>query len=363
MYLPALMSGIVSVLAACSAVPQDKASDTFLRADTTGSAMDAVEEERAQDSSSPGSSEDSSAPSPAPVSTPDTDPDASYDSGSVAESVVPPVPVSGIWLTCSTKRTAPLSAHVRCDLMQDDRLADIRDHTIEWVVRGAGSPPSEDGDTTASRTWILTPNKETSLEAGLRGFRARAILRSAGGRFETNEADSGAEVLLNLVHNGSFEIEASRAYGNYEFTYVKQEELSHWVIEPIGNCRGALYLELHRNSGSVPSGHGTYFIDTDCGAGCEARIYQDLTTVPGAAYDLSFMAYNTVNSTSGGLLVGIDDKVHEISLKKSGVWKEFTLRVHATSELTRVSFEDAGAYDGQGPDIDHVRFVRVDDNP
>jgi predicted ribosomally synthesized peptide with SipW-like signal peptide len=134
-------------------------------------------------------------------------------------------------------------------------------------------------------------------------------------------------------------------------------------------------LEYHRNvAGSAESGQQYVELDSDWngheagpnGEPASVRIYQDVPTVSGKDYTLSFWFSrrpgadsantNKMRVTWGGAEVATNitgdatDGVHTN-------WKQYTYTVHATASTMKLAFEDIGTADSYGTYLDNVSLV------
>jgi hypothetical protein len=151
----------------------------------------------------------------------------------------------------------------------------------------------------------------------------------------------------NLVQNGSFE------------DYVQAK--GSWGIYPSGRgwTTGAAGVEI-RNSAVGAASDGNNFAELDTTA--NSSIYQDIATVVGQRYTLSFDYSNRSNTTlasngldwSFGSVVG--SAVDSLYNSTGGnVWRSYSVVLTATSTTTRLAFKATGTSDSLGTALDKVR--------
>ena len=156
-----------------------------------------------------------------------------------------------------------------------------------------------------------------------------------------------------MVQNGSFE-DPAIAEGGFSISDV-----------PVGWTSDSGFLIWHALLGFLAH-DGSQHIEMDAGGFGNTTIFQDLTTVEGTTYRLSFAVANRPDLEGGGpgpaqsrIEASWDGNVVLITERTEGTWKVFETFVVATSTTTRLQFRAAGAPDGLGDFLDNVRVVEV----
>jgi len=161
-------------------------------------------------------------------------------------------------------------------------------------------------------------------------------------------AVAGAAV-TELVTNGGFE-QPVVAAGHY----VNVSSIPGWAEAAPRNCG----IEIQNHVAGSPF-QGNQFTELD--SNCSTEIQQDLTTVPGRVYRLSFAfsarpgrgaADNILQVWWNGRL--IDTRQADGSGLADTAWQVFHYRVRATGAKTRLAFADAGVSNGYGTYLDAV---------
>ena len=113
---------------------------------------------------------------------------------------------------------------------------------------------------------------------------------------------------------------------------------------------------------------GSQHIEMDASTSGHTLVFQDLDTVPGTTYSLSFALSNRPDLPGGGLgparsqlEVRWDGGVVLTPMRTKGDWKVFETFVTATKERTRLQFRADGDPDGLGDFLDAVRVVLAPD--
>lgn len=159
----------------------------------------------------------------------------------------------------------------------------------------------------------------------------------------------------NLVANGSFE------------NYAQANQ--SWSIYSSGNdwATGAAGLEI-RNAVVGTAADGKNFAELDTTQ--NSTIYQDLNTVVGQSYVLTFSYSNrtgvAVDSNGLGWSFGdLSGATPVLAYNSTGnnVWNTFSITLTATSTLTRLSFSAQGTSDSYGTSLDNIRVVTADGQP
>jgi hypothetical protein len=161
-------------------------------------------------------------------------------------------------------------------------------------------------------------------------------------------AVAGAAV-RELVINGGFE-QPVVPHGTYRIF----PSIPGWTEAGPRTCG----IEIQNNVAGSPFEGNQY---TELDSNCATEIDQDLTTVPGRVYRLSFAfsarpgrgpADNILQVWWNGRL--IDTRQADGGGLKDNAWQVFHYRVRATGATTRLAFADAGVSDSYGTELDAV---------
>lgn len=151
-----------------------------------------------------------------------------------------------------------------------------------------------------------------------------------------------------LIVNGSFEEPALG--GN---TWNVFASIPGWTGTDCG-----IEIQSHSNAGAPDTGVQLVELDSHCSSG----MYQDVPTVPGFTYTLSFafspragIADNHLLVEWGGAPVA-DLTASGIGLPNTA-WQYFSYNVTATSETTRLQFNDASVSNSLGTYLDSVSLT------
>ncbi len=122
-------------------------------------------------------------------------------------------------------------------------------------------------------------------------------------------------------------------------------------------------LELMRGFNSWPAASGQQHAELD--GTVSTYVTQDIVTVPGSAYRLSYAFSprpNTISTENrlrvhwGGTIVATQGPVTGSS---TTIWTQYTHTLVATTSLTRVRFTDLGSSNGSGTFLDNVSLYRI----
>jgi choice-of-anchor C domain-containing protein len=176
---------------------------------------------------------------------------------------------------------------------------------------------------------------------------------------------------VNLVSNGSFE-DTAPPPTSYTTVYAGDSStIPGWtVVTPslYGTTGGSVDV-VAATYNSWGAQDGNYSIDLGGTSSEAGGLYQDVPTIPGAEYNLTYwtavngdQALNqphTMNVLVGGKLLTT------ISAESAGTplqWVQQTSTITATSTTTRLEFDDATPGDtNQGPALDNVSLTAIPD--
>ncbi|WP_437815453.1 DNRLRE domain-containing protein [Sorangium sp. So ce1078] len=152
----------------------------------------------------------------------------------------------------------------------------------------------------------------------------------------------------DIVTNGSFE-SPNVSRGNSSL----YSSISGWQ---------AAYgqIQIHDHSNGMNPAHGEQHVELD--ASSSSGIYQDLTTVPGATYQLrfAFAARPGTNASQNVLGVVWGGQPVATLTTASSAWVYYTYTLVASGATTRLQFNDLGISNGQGTLLDRVTVVAAD---
>jgi Protein of unknown function (DUF642) len=159
-----------------------------------------------------------------------------------------------------------------------------------------------------------------------------------------------------LVTNGGFELPsiATRSFA------IVHTPIPGWTEDAPRTCG----IEIQNHVAGSPF-EGKQFTELD--SNCSTEIHQDLATVKGRRYVLSFefsarpgrgAADNILQVWWNGRL--IDTEQADGTGLTSTAWRRFSFTVRATGATTRVAFADAGVSNSYGTYLDAVSVVPRD---
>lgn len=156
-----------------------------------------------------------------------------------------------------------------------------------------------------------------------------------------------------LVTNGGFELPPI-ATGTYAIFHAP---IPGWAENGPRTCG----IEIQNHVAGSPF-FGRQFTELD--SACSTGIHQDLATVRGERYRLTFEfsarpgtgpADNILQTWWNGRL--IDTEQADGTGLTNTVWRRFSFTVRATGSTTRLAFSDAGVSNGLGTYLDSVSVV------
>ena len=162
---------------------------------------------------------------------------------------------------------------------------------------------------------------------------------------------------LNLLTNGSFE---ANAVDNNRWTTFAATDVTGW--QSLNGERIEFWDSGHAG---VTSTDGSNHIELDYRGGTAGidAIYQDVQTVAGGVYQLSFDMRSrgaNFNSNDEAVVVewnGVKTKIDGYRASTTGEWTTITTQVTGTGSRDRLLFREsttAGASDGSGPLLDNI---------
>jgi choice-of-anchor C domain-containing protein len=174
----------------------------------------------------------------------------------------------------------------------------------------------------------------------------------------------------NIITNGSFET-TSAPTSTFSTVLAGDATIQGWtVVTPsmYGPSGGSVDLTAGAYNGWGTE-DGNYVIDLAGTSTEPGGLYQDVATIPGVEYSLSYWTavngdqtpgqQHMMNVVVGGVTVAT---VQALSAGTPLQWVQKTTTVTATSSTTRVEFDDATSGDTiQGPALDNVSMTAIPD--
>ncbi|KYF74947.1 sugar-binding protein [Sorangium cellulosum] len=152
----------------------------------------------------------------------------------------------------------------------------------------------------------------------------------------------------NIVTNGSFE-SPNVSSGNSS------------VYSSISGWQAAFgQIQVHDHTNGMNPAQGSQHVELD--AQSSSGIYQNLTTVPGATYELRFAFAARPGTSASHNVLGVTWGGQPVATltTASTAWVYYTYTVVASGTTTRLQFNDLGISDGLGTLLDHVTVVAAD---
>lgn len=178
---------------------------------------------------------------------------------------------------------------------------------------------------------------------------------------------------LNLIQNGSFETPDLPEDGFGWDIFESTINGLAWVVEWLNLSEGSpVPAELELQSGFYAASHGAQYAELDSnwnaapggpyfGEDTRVRVYQELTTVPGATYTVSYdfsalPRHNAATNILSVLLDGVEVANHSAdgSALTNTSWQTYSYSFVATSTSSIIGFADAGLADSFGTLLDNV---------
>lgn len=163
----------------------------------------------------------------------------------------------------------------------------------------------------------------------------------------------------NLILNGSFE---DSVYGTSIFNWhtlpVNSTAIDNWTVSG-----GAIdYIGIYWEASN-----GTHSIDLSAGSSGGIQLSQDITTVVGQDYEVTFdMAGNPAGPpVEKQMRVTIDSNIYDFSFNVTGCtrtdmgWETNSLIFTATDTTTSLKFANIGASTAYGAALDNVKMAPV----
>jgi hypothetical protein len=186
----------------------------------------------------------------------------------------------------------------------------------------------------------------------------------------SRQISDGSNAAQSIVVNGDFEIPKVTDY--YHYTCYSANQIKGWTMEWVSQDKdGSACVELQRNEEGVPplkewavgywkaaKGYQWAELDSDT----PVRIYQDLPTIPGRVYNLSFAFSPRPAEADNRLEVKWGNSTIDVlsadgSNKTNTDWRYYTYNVTAVAGATRLEFADLSNPDGLGTFIDDVKVT------
>lgn len=169
---------------------------------------------------------------------------------------------------------------------------------------------------------------------------------------QVSSPSSGRECSHNLIGNGSFE---EPVIDRFFWKVPAGRTLGDWTV---GNVSVDIVSATHAPDYVAHDGNQTIDMAGTPGPG---SLYQEVATVPGAAYELSFALSSNGGAKANGIAVYWDGRpLDSLPSPNMGSWQRHSYSVTADEHATRVEF--IGTIDGNvGTLLDNVALHPVDD--
>lgn len=159
----------------------------------------------------------------------------------------------------------------------------------------------------------------------------------------------------NLVCNGSFE----KTQLNSRWDVFDESEVPCWRIR--GNKTG---LEIQKSGVVEIATHGNQYAELDSHpkngfTRSKVSLYQEINTVPGKTYKLSFDYSMRKNRKTSKMKVLIDKKPVMVVMRDERGFNRYSVKFKAKSQKHTIEFRSMGEKDTLGALIDRVRVIKV----
>lgn len=142
--------------------------------------------------------------------------------------------------------------------------------------------------------------------------------------------------LANIVSNGDFEVPVITA--PFRVVPAGDAFITDWTVEAPNPNQGVDLVNAPAQGNLGYAHTGVQAVDM-AGTPGRGSIYQDLATVPGGVYKLSFWVSTNGGGNVNGLSIEWDGLlVQTISSPVLGTWNEHIYEVEASGALTRLKF-------------------------
>jgi hypothetical protein len=199
--------------------------------------------------------------------------------------------------------------------------------------------------------WLST---DKSNDVFYTNFRAPELCETPD---DSDNGNNACRPNLELIANGDFETPiVSANNGEWEFIPAFTAGL-YWIPEYLSGNNGNEGLELQAGFSDWTSRSGDQFAELD---GSEpTRIHQDISTIPGATYVLSYSASarpgvldNVLQVLAGGSI--ISSHTLDGSELSDTLWNDYSKTFVATGATTEIGFQNFDTADGVGTLLDRV---------
>jgi cysteine-rich repeat protein len=240
-----------------------------------------------------------------------------------------------------------------------------------WDLDGGDTPPGglPNGGWSAETRWDID---DLNLDPG-HTYRLQVLMH--GGQDGTPPGDK-CEPDVELVSNGGFEepiVQTSQKWDIFPDGYPNMDWRVDWVSTETTYKNqprpDTARLELHRGVSGWDAGSGSQYaeLDTDWdgpggslnGEPASVRIYQDLSTLPGYKYKVTFKFSPRPGTSEADnqLEFRWDGSIVDTISAAGGSWvswNEYEYEVTASAYITRIEFRDVGTPNALGTFIDDV---------
>ena len=183
--------------------------------------------------------------------------------------------------------------------------------------------------------------------------------RGGDGRGSIIDAVSLVAVTESNVVNGDFE-----SHGDDEGPDFAPEDVDGFSVFTFNDDAEDRVIQILSEEGDVAGNDNGDFLNLNSSPELIDQVFQDLETEAGESYFVTFDLRVDPTSTSppDELRVRFGNQ-YAATLIGSDQWQTYSVLVEASSDTSRLTFREAGEDPGDGasPQIDNVRFFRVDD--
>lgn len=270
------------------------------------------------------------------------------------------------------------TTEVTCSATDD--AGNTEETTFSVTVEEEATPPADsDGDgipdTTDICPLVANPDQEDADGDGV-GDACDNCIENANADQSDEDEDGTGDVCeppaptcdpeVNLIENGGFEAPAVSSWSIISFGESLLKWLGDWVNPHDDSA--SLGLELQNNVAGTPS-EGNQLAELD--GYHPVKIYQNITTIPGKDYTLTFkysprpgtaLGNNVLEIRKDGVALG--EQISRGSEASDTEWTTESRTFTATGDTTKIEFADVSASDdGYGTYIDDVSLYCVVPEP
>ncbi|MBP6912099.1 MAG: thrombospondin type 3 repeat-containing protein [Candidatus Pacebacteria bacterium] len=242
---------------------------------------------------------------------------------------------------------------VRAGSISDDATIELGSDGIKEYLP-ANDEVKISGDKMSVGFWLTTGADEDTFTINLTDLN---LCDEYGGGGEVLSCGVGTEQMVN----GGFE---TPVVTNANLWDIFTTGFDNWVAETMTTHLSE--LEFHRGYKGWTPKEGDQFVELD--GYVSTRIYQDIATVPGATYDLTYSFSPRPKVVDNQLSVSVDgtqvatESGTGIALANTD-WKDTVVPFTATGTTTRIAFKNTDASDSLGTFLDDVSVKCTKESP